>query len=162
MFRVICKVWVQFHGLWYNYPSIEKNRQVYPVWCNRLHNHTLFIKKLCKKTGGRSKFWGGPDPPTPSGCAHDINKAILTWLGPGGRRNAGLIGPYGEGSQPFMGERMGWLWAPWDLVALCPFHNTALYIQAYTAVYCLNVVSLSKREIYSFVLFRYRFSLWCV
>jgi len=28
----------------------KKIRQVYPVWCSRLHNHTLFIKKLCKKS----------------------------------------------------------------------------------------------------------------
>jgi len=49
---------VQFLGLGYYYPSTEKNRQVYPFWCSWLHNHTLFIKKLCKKLGG-------PDPPTP-------------------------------------------------------------------------------------------------
>ena len=47
----------------------KKIRQVYPVWCSWLHNHTLFIKKLCKKLEGPSKFWGGPDPPclTPAG-----------------------------------------------------------------------------------------------
>jgi len=49
-------VGVQFLGLGYYYPSTEKNRQVYPVWCSRLHNHTLFIKKLCKKLGVRPNF----------------------------------------------------------------------------------------------------------
>ena len=38
-------------------------RQVYPVWCSLLHNHTLFIKMLCKKLGGPSKFWGVWTPP---------------------------------------------------------------------------------------------------
>ena len=51
-------------------PFYIKIRQVYPVWCSRLHNHTLFIKKLCKKLGvvqilGRS----GPRD-YPSGCVH--------------------------------------------------------------------------------------------
>ena len=50
----------------------KKIRQVYPVWCIRLHNHTLFIKKLRNKLGsvqilGRS----GPTRP-PSGCAHGL------------------------------------------------------------------------------------------
>ena len=53
-------------------PFYRKKRQVYPVWCSGLHNHSLFIKKLCKKFGGPSKFWGGPDPLTPSGCAHGL------------------------------------------------------------------------------------------
>jgi len=56
------KLGVQFLGLGYYYPSTEKNTHVYPVWCSRLHNHTVFIKKLCKKLRGPSKFWGGPDP----------------------------------------------------------------------------------------------------
>ena len=43
-------------GLGYYYASTEKNRQVYPVWCSRLHNHTLFIEMLCKKSGAPSKF----------------------------------------------------------------------------------------------------------
>jgi len=68
---------VQFLGLGYYYLSTEKNRQVYPVWCSRLHNHTLFIKNLCKKLEGPSKFWGGPDSPTPSGCAHDLTPQML-------------------------------------------------------------------------------------
>ena len=60
-----------------------KNRQVYPVWCPRLHNHTIFIKKLRKKLGGPSKFLGGPDPlplRPPGGCAHGdiINTVKLT------------------------------------------------------------------------------------
>jgi len=37
-------------------PFYRKIRQVSPVWCSRLHNHTLFIKKLCKKLGSQSKF----------------------------------------------------------------------------------------------------------
>jgi len=40
-------------------------RQVYPVWCSRLHNHTLFIKKLCK-TWGFVQILGGSDAPLPS------------------------------------------------------------------------------------------------
>ena len=56
---------VRFLGLGYYFLSTEKNRQVYPVWCSRLHNHTVFIKKPCKKLKGPSKFWGDPDPPTP-------------------------------------------------------------------------------------------------
>jgi len=50
------KLGVQFLGLGYYYPSTEKNRQVYPVWCSRLHNHTLSIKKLCKKLRVRPNF----------------------------------------------------------------------------------------------------------
>ena len=41
----------------------KKIRQVYPVWCSRLHNQ-LFIKKLREKLGGPSKFWGS-GPPNP-------------------------------------------------------------------------------------------------
>ena len=47
---------VQLLGLEYYYPFTEKIRQVYPVWCSRLHNHNLFIKKLCKKWGVRPNF----------------------------------------------------------------------------------------------------------
>jgi len=47
-----------FLGLrYYNYTlSQKKIRQVYPVWCSRLHNHTLFIEQLCKKLGVRPNF----------------------------------------------------------------------------------------------------------
>jgi len=55
------KLGVQFLGLRYYYPSTEKIRQVYPVWCSQLHNDTLFIKKLRKKSWGPSKFWGSPE-----------------------------------------------------------------------------------------------------
>jgi len=50
--------------VWYYYPSTEKNRQVYTVWCSRLHNHILFIKKLGKKSEVRPNFGesGPPDP----------------------------------------------------------------------------------------------------
>ena len=37
-------------------PFYSKIRQVYPVWCSRLHNHTLFVKTLCKKLGVRPNF----------------------------------------------------------------------------------------------------------
>ena len=47
----VSKVGVRFLGLGYYYNSTAKIRQVYPIWCSRLHNHTLFIKKLCKKWG---------------------------------------------------------------------------------------------------------------
>ena len=49
----------------------RKNRQVYLVWFRRLHNHTLFIKKLCKKLGVRPNFGEIRTPLTPSGCAHE-------------------------------------------------------------------------------------------
>ena len=58
-------------------PFYRKNSEVYPVWCSRLHNHTLFIKKLCKKLEGPSKFWES-GPPTPSGCAHGCYTHCLT------------------------------------------------------------------------------------
>jgi len=49
----------QFLGLGYYYPSTEKKtRQVYPVWCSRLQNHALFIKKLRKKLGHFVQFLG--------------------------------------------------------------------------------------------------------
>jgi len=52
-------------------PFYRKIRQVYPVWCSRLHNHTLFIKKLCKNLGVRPNFWGVRTPlRPPNGCAH--------------------------------------------------------------------------------------------
>ena len=34
-----------------------ENEQVYRVWCSRLHNHTLFIKKLRKKFGSVQILW---------------------------------------------------------------------------------------------------------
>jgi len=49
----------------------KKLRQVYPVWCSRLHNHTLFIKKLCQKLGG-------PDPRPPQ-WLHPCLDGILEW-----------------------------------------------------------------------------------
>ena len=52
------KLGFQFLGLGYYYPSTEKIRQVYPVWCSWLHNHTLFITVTGSKVGGPSKFWG--------------------------------------------------------------------------------------------------------
>ena len=60
------KLGVQFLGLWYYYTSTEKKiRQVYPVWRSRLYNHTLFIKKLCKKLAVLPNFGEirTPDPP---------------------------------------------------------------------------------------------------
>jgi len=62
----VFKVGGQFLGLGYYYPFTEKIRQVYLVWCSRLHNHTLFIKKLCKKLGGvLPNFWGRDLPTSP-------------------------------------------------------------------------------------------------
>ena len=43
-----------------------------------VYMHTLFIKKLCKKLGGPSKFFGGPDPRPPSGCAHAVKFRLDT------------------------------------------------------------------------------------
>ena len=48
---------------WSMAKTLLQKKQVYPVWCSRLHNHTPFTKKLRKKLGGPSKFWGGLDPP---------------------------------------------------------------------------------------------------
>ena len=45
-------------------PFYRKNRQVYPVWCSRLHNHTLFIKKLCKSWGSVQILGKSGPPPT--------------------------------------------------------------------------------------------------
>ena len=73
---------VQFLGLGYYYPSTEKNRQVYPVWCSRLHNHTLFIKKL-SKTWGSVQILGVQTSPTPQwlrpwfSVANKINNNFL-------------------------------------------------------------------------------------
>ena len=50
-------------------PFYRKIRQVYPIWCSRLHNHTVFIKKLRKNLGVRI-------PPTPQ------------WQRPGSQRNS--------------------------------------------------------------------------
>jgi len=47
----VFKLGVHFLGLGYYYPSTEKLDR-----CSRLHNHTLFIKKLCKKWGVRPNF----------------------------------------------------------------------------------------------------------
>ena len=47
---------VQFLGLGHYYHSTEKIRQVHPVWCSRLHNHTLFIKKLRNMLRVRPNF----------------------------------------------------------------------------------------------------------
>ena len=69
------KLGVQFLGLGYYYPSTEKNRQVYPVWCSRLHNHTLFIKKLCKSWGS-IQILGRYGPP--SSCVHAF--FVCLWL----------------------------------------------------------------------------------
>ena len=61
------KLGVQF-GPWSRVllPSYrQKIRQVYPVWCSRLHNHILFIKKLQKTWVVRPNFFGvrAPQPP---------------------------------------------------------------------------------------------------
>jgi len=49
----------------------QKIGQVYPVWCSRLHNHTLFIKKLCKKLGVRLNLGEVRTHRPTRGCAHD-------------------------------------------------------------------------------------------
>jgi len=71
-----CKEGRNHVGLGYYYPSTEKIRQVNPVCCSRLHNHTLFIKKLCKKLGVRPNFGEVQTPQPPSGCAH----VCKSWL----------------------------------------------------------------------------------
>ena len=72
------KLGVQFLGLGYYYPSTEKIRQVYPVWCSRLHNHTVFIKKLRKKLGGPSTFWGIRNPRPSSGYSMHTHIHLAT------------------------------------------------------------------------------------
>jgi len=52
----------------------KKNRQIYPVWCSRLYNHILVIKKQCKQLGGPSKFLRGPEPPTLPVVANHVFK----------------------------------------------------------------------------------------
>ena len=61
-------------------PFYKKNRQVYPVWCSRLHNHTLFIKRLCK-SWGFVQILGRSGPPLPSGCAHAVDCIIMVDIG---------------------------------------------------------------------------------
>jgi len=64
------KLGVLFLGLGYYYPSTEKNRQVYPVWCIRLHKHTIHQKAIWT-VGGSVQILGRSEPPGPtSGCAH--------------------------------------------------------------------------------------------
>ena len=43
----------------------NKIRQVYPVWCSRLHNQTVFIKKLRKNLGVRPIFFREIRTPRP-------------------------------------------------------------------------------------------------
>jgi len=65
---------------------LQKNRQDCPLWCSRLHNHTLFIKKLCKKVRGvRPNFAKvrTPRPPvvTPMVlCTHSYYKIIYSTM----------------------------------------------------------------------------------
>ena len=79
----VSKLGVQFLGLGYYYLSTEKSRQVYRVWCSRLHNHTLFIKKLCEKLGVLPNFGEvrTPDPPmvvpTVITNKHDDNHTVM-------------------------------------------------------------------------------------
>jgi len=50
---------------WFRISFYKKIRQVFLVWCSRLHNHTLVIKTLCKKLGVRPNFGEVRIPPTP-------------------------------------------------------------------------------------------------
>ena len=75
------KLVVQFLGLGYYYPATEKIRQIYPVWCSRLYDHTLFIQSYVKSWGsvqilGRS----GPLRPS-SGCNHEHGRTTATDIG---------------------------------------------------------------------------------
>jgi len=51
-------------------PLQKKIRQVYPVWCSRLHNHTLFIKSYVKSWVVRPNFGGLYPLLSLSDCAH--------------------------------------------------------------------------------------------
>jgi len=65
-------------GLEYYYPSTEKIRQVYPVWCSRLHNHTLFIKKNYVKSWGSVQILGSSGPPNPPVLAPMVIHGCIT------------------------------------------------------------------------------------
>jgi len=60
---------VQFLSLVYYYLLQKTIREVYPVWCSRLHNRTLFIEKLRKKLRGSVQILG-VQTPDPNVCAH--------------------------------------------------------------------------------------------
>ena len=55
------KLGVQFLGLGYYYPSTEKKFDRFTRFDAVGYIITLFIKKLCEKLGGPSKFWRGLD-----------------------------------------------------------------------------------------------------
>jgi len=63
------KLGVQFLGLGYYYPSTEKKQTSLPSLVSRLHNHTLFIKKI-GSWGIRPNFGEVRTPRPSSGCAH--------------------------------------------------------------------------------------------
>ena len=61
-------------------PFYRKNRQVYPVWCSRLHNHTIH-QKVTWKFGVRPNF-GGSGPPTPQWLCPWLRSAYVWLVGP--------------------------------------------------------------------------------
>jgi len=57
-----------------------RKKQVYPVWCSRLHNLTLFVKKL-RKTWVFFQISGEVrSSPTPSGCAHVYKRTLVACI----------------------------------------------------------------------------------
>jgi len=134
-------VGVQFLGLGYYYPSTEKNRQVYPVWCSRLHNHTLFIKKLCKKVGRPSQFWGGLDPRSPQWLRPWLPVAFWhLWSSPNFFFIWGYIFPDNSQLCPLL--------AP-DCTAL-PVSSDRLLVLIYRMI-CLTFVDISFLVLISYV-----------
>jgi len=56
----------------------KKITQVYPVWCSRLHNHTIH-QKATRKLGVCLNF-GVQTPQTPGGCAHCIVTVVTSFI----------------------------------------------------------------------------------
>jgi len=75
---------------WVLLPFYRKNRQVYPVWYSRLHNHTLFINKLCKKLRVHANFGEVRTPRPPSGCAHVNSFMDTVFVGGAGGSNGAV------------------------------------------------------------------------
>jgi len=61
------KLGVQFFGLEYYYPSTGKNSTGLATLVQLVYSSKSYVK-----TEGVRPNFGGPDPPTPSGCTHGL------------------------------------------------------------------------------------------
>jgi len=86
------KLGVQFLGITNLY---IKNRQVYPVWCSRLHKHTLF-KKAMWKLGESVKILGRSGPPEPTVAAPVSKHYLRTSWPPSPALHNQTVSPPGE------------------------------------------------------------------